>query len=98
MTVIHDEAHHRFVVGAEDGAGELVYRRRGPDLLELLHTEVAPALRGQGAGDALVRAALAYARANNDRIIPTCPFVIQWLRRHPDVEVRLGERPAPPSR
>jgi predicted GNAT family acetyltransferase len=87
MTVQHDAQRSRFLVPLVDGEAELLYAPLSDDLLELQHTEVPPSGRGQGVGDALVRAALAYARERGLRVVATCPYVQVWLRRHP------GERP-----
>ena len=38
------------------------------------HTEVSDELRGQNVGYQLVHTAVEYARANNIKIIPLCPF------------------------
>jgi len=38
------------------------------------HTEVREELRGKNAGYRLVHAAVAYARTNNIKIVPLCPF------------------------
>ena len=57
------------------------------EILDLQHTEIPASGHGQGVGDALVRAALAYAREHGLRVIATCPYVQAWLKRHP------GERP-----
>ncbi|MFT3707998.1 MAG: GNAT family N-acetyltransferase [Archangium sp.] len=38
------------------------------------HTEVSDTLRGQGAGRELLDAAVAWARGNNQKFIPVCPF------------------------
>ena len=84
MTVQHDVERSRFVVSLPDGEAQLVYAPFGDDLLELQHTEVPPSGHGQGVGDALVRAALAYARARDLNVIATCPYVQAWLRRHPE--------------
>jgi predicted GNAT family acetyltransferase len=88
MTVQHDAQRSRFFVSLADGEAELFYEPFGEDILELQHTEVPPSGQGQGVGDALVRAALAYAREQGLRVIATCPYVQAWLRRHPE------ERPA----
>jgi len=88
MTVQHDAQRSRFFVPLADGEAELFYEPFGEDILELQHTEVPPSGQGQGVGDALVRAALAYAREQGLRVIATCPYVQAWLRRHPE------ERPA----
>jgi predicted GNAT family acetyltransferase len=87
MTVEHDPERSRFVVRLPEGEAELLYGPFSDDIIELLHTEVPPGGQGHGVGDALVRAALAYAKANGLRVIATCPYVQAWLRRHP------GERP-----
>ena len=51
--------------------------------LFLIHTEVPHALEGQGAGTAIVQKALQYARDNHYTVVPICPFVQLYLKRHP---------------
>ena len=82
MTVEHDEQGHRFYIRLPEGEAELVYGEFGDGILDLQHTEVPPSARGSGAGDALVRAALAYARAQEQKVIATCPYVQRWLKIH----------------
>ena len=84
MIVANDVAGNRFVVYRPEGIGQLVYRRVGPHLVDLKHTEVAPELRGQGIAEALAEAAFKHARDVGDQVIPTCPFVQKWLARHPE--------------
>ena len=83
MTVRHDPEHSRFVVSLPDGDAQLLYAAFGDDVLDLQHTEVPASGQGQGIGDALVRAALAYAREHGLGVMATCPYVQAWLRRHP---------------
>ena len=90
MTVQHDSEGSRFVVSLPDGEAQLVYAPFGDDLLDLQHTEVPPSGHGEGVGDALVRAALAYARAHDLNVIATCPYVQAWLRRHPEQRPGAG--------
>ena len=87
VAVRHEPQRSRFVVDLPDGQAELLYGEFAEDVLDLQHTEVPPSGRGKGVGDALVRAALGYARERGARVMATCPFVQAWLRRHP------GERP-----
>ncbi len=84
MTIHHDPERLRFFAPLADGDAELVYAPFGDDILDLQHTEIPPSGRGQGVGDALVRAALAYAREHGFRVMATCPYVQAWLRRHPE--------------
>ncbi len=83
MTVTHDETTHQFEIPNDAGRVLLRYVKRG-DLLDLVHTEVAEQFEGRGYASALARAALDYARANNLKVIATCPFVSKYLDRHPE--------------
>jgi predicted GNAT family acetyltransferase len=84
MSVEHDLVSHRFTVAASSGTAVLAYTPAGPDLLELYSTYVPPADRGRGIAARLVQAAVAYARAEGFRIIPSCWYVAQWIRHHPE--------------
>lgn len=84
MKVTHAMLQHRFFVRLPGGEGELLYSIAGPDLLDLHHAEVTPALRGRGVAGSLVQAACDYARANGVRLIASCPYVAAWFRRHPE--------------
>jgi hypothetical protein len=53
---------------------EMTYSKAGDSLIIIDHTEVSDALRGKGAGKQLVDAAVAFARQNNIKILPLCPF------------------------
>ncbi len=46
------------------------------------HTEVPPAFEGRGVGSALVRHALDDARRRGLSVVPMCPFVAEFIRRH----------------
>ena len=72
----HVSSGHRgaFVV-ERDGArlAELAYTVAGTRVI-LDHTHVDDALRGTGTGAKLVAAAVEWARAENRRLLPLCPF------------------------
>jgi predicted GNAT family acetyltransferase len=66
-------------------AGFIDYRsRRG--LLALTHTEVEDRFEGRGLGGRLARFALDQAREQGLAVLPFCPFVNEWIRRHPGYE------------
>jgi len=52
---------------------ELTYTVAGSRVI-LDHTQVDDALRGTGSGAQLVAAAVAWARAENRKLLPLCPF------------------------
>jgi len=60
----------------EDGkeAGKMTYTWAGDSKFIIDHTEVSPDFNGKGVGKKLVMASVDYARANNLKIIPLCPF------------------------
>ncbi|WP_282042791.1 GNAT family N-acetyltransferase [Winogradskyella flava] len=54
--------------------GLMTYSHAGSDKIIIDHTEVDASLKGQGIGYKLVEASVTYARANNLKIMPLCPF------------------------
>ncbi|QLC65190.1 N-acetyltransferase [Flavobacterium sp. LPB0248] len=55
-------------------AGKMTYTWAGDSKFIIDHTEVSPDFNGKGVGKKLVMAAVEYARTNNLKIIPLCPF------------------------
>ena len=60
------------------------YRKKYSELTAFLHTEVDPNVQRRGLGTALVVGALDDARDRGKRVVPICPFVDAYIRRHPD--------------
>jgi uncharacterized protein len=67
----------------EEVAGFTAYRRH-PPFITFTHTEVDRRFEGQGLGGRLVSAALDATRAEGLSVIPLCPFVREYIARHPD--------------
>ncbi|HEU4699126.1 MAG TPA: GNAT family N-acetyltransferase [Gemmatimonadales bacterium] len=84
LSVELEPARHRWVARLPAGEAEIVYAPVADGVVELQHTYVPPAARGDHVGDALVRAVLADIRARGWRARVTCPYVGAWLRRHPE--------------
>lgn len=84
MTVSHDAVHHRFEVRADEGVACLAYDLSDGRLV-LVHTEVPPSLGGRGIGGQLVQAAVAFAKQEQLKVVPICPFARTYLRRHPEI-------------
>ena len=72
---------HQFEIARDGMLASLTYRER-KGRLTLIHTQVPPALEGQGVASALARAALEYARGAGLRFIALCPFVRSYVERH----------------
>lgn len=84
MPVTQNEAAQRYEieVGGEV-AGFVQYHAR-PGLLAMIHTEIDDRFEGQGLGSKLVSGALDDARSKGLAVLPFCPFVNEYIRRHPD--------------
>ena len=80
--VIDNPEAQQFELHIDGETAFLAYRRSDTSLV-LVHTEVPERLRGKHLGERLVVAALDSARAAGLRIVPVCPFVRAYLRKHP---------------
>ena len=65
-------------------AGVFAYRERPGNGLVLLHTEVDDAVEGKGVGSRLAAGALDDVRRRGLTVVPLCPFVSAYLKRHPE--------------
>lgn len=82
--VIHNEPEGRFEVHLDGQVAFAEYRLLANGVL-FPHTEVPAAFEGRGVGSALVRAALAWVREQNQVVMPVCTFVAGYIERHPDL-------------
>ena len=57
--------------------------RLTPQAVIITHTETPRALRGQGVASELVKGALELIRADGQKVIAGCGFVVDYLRKHP---------------
>ena len=72
----------RFTLGA--GTAEMTYKRREDGVVVFDHTFVPEPERGQGIAAALVSAGVEWARRENLKVDPTCPFAHEQFRRNGD--------------
>lgn len=63
---------------------EMTFSKAGDNLIIIDHTEVSDALRGTGAGKKMVAQAVEYARSNNLKILPLCPFARAVFDKTPE--------------
>jgi uncharacterized protein len=87
--VTDNQAEFRFELRTDEGAAELLYRRRA-DRLILIHTAVPPELEGRGIGGRLVAAAVDRAAQEGLTVVPLCPFARQWLERQAGESARVA--------
>lgn len=83
--VTHNAAAHRFEVQVDGQLAHCDYWMQD-SVMTLQHTEVPSALEGRGIAGALVKAAFAYARAQDLRVVPACSYVRAYVERHPETQ------------
>ena len=85
----------RYEALIDDELVGIIRYRREPGLVVLVHSEVDLEHEGTGVGSELVRGALADIRERGLQMVPQCPFVADYLRRHPEDLDLVGVDPAP---
>lgn len=63
---------------------------RAENKMYLTHTEVPPELEGKGIGSSLVKYALQQIKDEGRKLVPLCPFVAAYLKRHPEYHSLLA--------
>jgi uncharacterized protein len=86
-SVLHTADGHRGAFTIEAGGktvATMTYTVAGSKVVIIDHTEVDESLRGTGAGHALVEAAVQWARASGQRIMPLCHYARAVFDRTPE--------------
>jgi predicted GNAT family acetyltransferase len=65
-------------------AGFVQYRLDTEPVISLVHTEVMPEFQGAGLATHLARFALDDARERKLVVLPLCPYINSWIKKHPD--------------
>ena len=81
VTVANNEAAQRYEARVDGQLAVIIYQRLG-DRIVFIHTEVPEALEGRGIASKMAQVALDDARAQGLAVIPRCPFVASYIRRH----------------
>ena len=81
--VTNNTAAHRFEVNLDGETAFAEYSLVDHGMI-LPHTLVPEAFEGRGVASALAKAALGYARSHDLKVIPTCPFMSGYIKKHPE--------------
>jgi uncharacterized protein len=73
----------RFEIERDGHIAWLEYNLAGK-VLQLIHSEVPQALRGQGVASELAKSALEWAREHHVKVDVICPSVADYLEKHPE--------------
>lgn len=83
--LINNESDRRYEFRIDDAIAKIEYTCSGGKIY-LTHTEVPIELEGKGIASSLVRKVLADIQQKGLELVPLCPFVGAYIRRHPEWE------------
>ncbi len=86
----HNEAASRFEVQVE-GKLSLVDYIKQENVLVVTHTGVPAELEGRGIAAALTKALLEYARENDLKVKPICPYTKAYIQKHSEYKDLVSE-------
>ena len=84
----HQRSGHRGAfLWVQDGKrlAEMTYTEAGTRVI-IDHTQVDEVLRGKKVGEQLARAAVEWARAENVKLLPLCPFARSVFEKTPEYD------------
>jgi predicted GNAT family acetyltransferase len=85
LRLIDNEEDHRFELPAEGGTAYIEYKQKG-DKIFLIHTEIPREMNGRAVAPALVEKVFSLIESRGQKMVPYCPFVKAYLKRHPEWE------------
>jgi uncharacterized protein len=83
VVVKDNDAANQYEAHVGDELAGLTTYRRDADTIVFLHAEVYPKWEGRGVGSELAREALDHAVSHGLTITPQCPFIADYISRHP---------------
>ncbi|MCC6589661.1 MAG: N-acetyltransferase [Bryobacterales bacterium] len=81
--VTNNQSAHQFELTADGETAVLTYRLQ-PGSITFVHTGVPEKLEGRGIAKQLAAAGLEFAREHGLTVVPLCPYVAGYIKRHPE--------------
>ncbi|WP_316794322.1 GNAT family N-acetyltransferase [Pedobacter frigoris] len=94
LPLVKNESKSQFELEIDGHTALIVYKEHGKKIW-LIHTESPAELQGKGAATAIIEKTLAYIEENGYRLIPLCPFVVAYMKRHTEWNRVLDESVTP---
>src|SRR6476646_3458086 len=82
VSLARDDEHHRYELRVGGKIAVQSFFEDRPGHVDFSHTETARDFKGKGLGKVLAHFALDDVVASGKRIIPHCPFIYRYLRKH----------------
>ena len=92
LDVQHNRGARRFEIRYGYEIARLEYHLRGGTII-YTHTVVPLVLEGHGIAGRLAKEALDYARKGGLSVVPLCPYVADYIEKHPEyADLVAGEK------
>ena len=91
IPLVKNEADKRFEIDVEGYKAFIDYKETSSQIW-LIHTEADPALAGKGAAKAVVEKTLAYVKESSKKLLPFCPYVFAYIKKHPEWKAIVDEK------
>jgi predicted GNAT family acetyltransferase len=82
LSIKVDENNNKFFVMVEGQEAMISFKILPNGILDFHHTFVPSRLRNRGIAAELVAFALGYARKHGQNVVPTCPYVRDYVDQH----------------
>jgi predicted GNAT family acetyltransferase len=83
IAVSRNDSRHRYEAHLHGRRVGFSQFRAAAGQVTFTHTEVDPEYEGQGIGSTLARRALDDVRVRGEKVIAECPFIKEYIERHP---------------
>lgn len=83
----------RFEIRLSDEDVAKIDYRIEDNVIIFVHTEVPEGYEGMGIADKMAHAALEASKSAGKQVLPLCPFVSAYIRRHPEYKPITIEYP-----
>ena len=85
LDIINNQNNHHFEAVIDGKTAFIDYKAR-PDALVVFHTEVPKELEGRGIAATLTKHVLEYVAAEGMGVVPLCPYMRSYLKKHPEYQ------------
>ncbi|MCF8367953.1 MAG: N-acetyltransferase [Bacteroidales bacterium] len=87
--ITNNKKEKRFELKINNHLAIIIYEIKN-NKIYLVSTEVTESLSGQGIGSKLVKQSLDLIQDMDLKVVPVCPFIQTWFKRHPEKENLLA--------
>jgi predicted GNAT family acetyltransferase len=90
LDIRNNEEESQFETTVDGHVALTAYDLEDPNRIVFTHTDVPEALSGRGIAGEIVKFGLDHAREKKLTVVPQCPYVASYIKRHPEYQDLLA--------